>query len=144
MKILIILLTLGFSLPTAAACVWTDTGATARKVVCDSGTEAAPTLVTEGISLGTVATIGIVAQAAAGQTFTAAPAGALHIYVWDNFVGAWARCSDCGEPAITLASERRQAFASFTVGERRGRFAVVPNGVTLSAGNLTIFLTAGR
>ena len=141
---LVAVLCLALSLPAAAACVWSTTGSTARKVVCDSGTEAAPTLITEGITLNTVASIGVVAEAAVGQTFTAAPAGTLRIYIWDEFVGAWARCMDCGEPVITAASERRQAFASFTIGERRGRFALVPNGVTLSAGTLTIYLTAGR
>jgi hypothetical protein len=110
------------------------------KAVCASGTEAAPTLVTEGLSLANLRAISVVAEADAGQTFTAAPTGTLAIYLWDPSVGAWARCRDCGEPVISEASARHQAFAAFDVLGPDGRIAFIPVGVTLSAGGVTLYL----
>lgn len=140
-RVLISVFCLAVSLPAAAACTWSSTGSYRSKVVCTTANEAAPTLVTEGMSLSNLKALSVTAEADAAQTFTAAPAGTLAVYLWDPTVAAWARCRDCGEPTITEASVRRQSFAAFQVLGPTGRIAFVPVGVTVSAGGVTLYLT---
>jgi hypothetical protein len=126
--------------PAYATCTWSSPGPHTAKVVCTTGNESAPTLATEGMPLINVSAVAVVAAADSGQTLSGA--GALHVYVYDPGVGAWARCQDCGEPAVTLSSVRYQAFAPFqALVKRGGRIALVPVGVTVSSGGVTIYLT---
>jgi hypothetical protein len=126
--------------PAYATCTWSSPGPHTAKVVCTTGNESAPTLATEGMPLINVSAVAVIAAADSGQTLSGA--GTLQVYVYDPGVGAWARCQDCGEPAVTLSSVRYQSFAPFSaLVKRGGRIALVPVGVTVSSGGVTIYLT---
>lgn len=140
-KLLAIVAALVLPLTASAACTWTQLEIYAYKVVCTLTTEAAPTLITEGMPLTKLQGVTITAEAANGQTFTAAPAGTVAIYLWNDVAAAWARCRDCIEPTISEASQRRQIFPAYEVLVPRGRMAVAPSGVTVSGGSLTFYLT---
>jgi hypothetical protein len=126
--------------PAYASCTWTSPGPHTAKVVCTTGNESAPTLATEGMPLINVSAVAVIAAADSGQTLSGA--GTLRVYLYDPGVGAWVRCLDCGEPAVSLSSVRYQAFAPFqALVKRGGRIALVPVGVTVSSGGVTIYLT---
>lgn len=154
LKTLVACLAVLVAFPASAACVWTlkhflDTNSAtglSATVVCDSGTEAIPTDATDGIPCAGLTKIMLRAQAASGQTFTAAPAGTIRIAVYSSRAAVgWARCPDCSEPTITEVSVRVQSFAPWTVTCREGdRIAFYPNGVTLSAGALTLYVDGFR
>lgn len=132
---------LAFALSASATCTWTSTGTYSWKVVCTTGNESAPTLVTEGAALPNLKALSVFALADTGQTFTATPSGTVAIYIYDDVAGRWGRCRSCGEPTIDAVSEREDAFPAFTVPvSRNGRFAVVPISVTLSSGGVTFYV----
>jgi hypothetical protein len=138
-RLLAACLALALALSAQADCVWTKTtGPYEAKAVCADGDEPAPALSSDGIPLAGIESIGVTVSADAGQTFTAAPAGTIAVYIRSEQTGRWARCQDCNEGTIKNASVRDQPF-TFTVTHRRGRVAFVPIGVTLSAGGLTIW-----
>jgi hypothetical protein len=144
-KLLAFLVAASLALPAVplAACTWT-TGTTQAIDVCASGNESAPTLATEGFSIDGLQAFTLVAEADTGQTFTAAPAGAIQFYVYDQVVGAWVRAPDL-DVTVSLASARRQAWTGYQIkGRRVSRIAVVPVAVTLSAGGLTLYLLGAR
>lgn len=146
MKILAAVLCLAFSLPAAAACVTSKvaSGTFNWKIVCEDGDEIAPTLVTQGLPLDGLKTITVTAAADSGQTFTATPAGKLAIYLWDPQVALWGRCYDCAEPTIKAISQRTESLGAFDVKGPAGRVMLVPVGVTLSSGGITIYVSGSR
>jgi hypothetical protein len=140
LKTVLAVLTLLVATPSYSACVWSATTTWSAKVVCDSGTEAAPTLITEGISLVNLRSLSISMVADSGQTFTAAPAGMLWFYVWDDVAEMWIHSTDF-DRRVTNASERTQGFTGLSIiGPRGGRVAVRPVGISLSSGKVTVYL----
>lgn len=140
LKFFVILASLAVATPSYSACVWSATSTWSAKVVCDSGTEAAPTLITEGISLVDLRSLSISAVADVSQTFTAAPAGMLWFYIWDDMAAMWVHSTDF-DRRITNASERTQGFTGLSIiGPRGGRIAVRPVGISLSSGKITVYL----
>jgi hypothetical protein len=128
----------------SAACVWSTVSSPyAVKVVCGDGDEVAPTLVTEGLPLASAAFAGaegiaVTACADATKTITS---GTLKAYVWDDAVGAWAR-APLNDIPIPLAGEQCLNLDPLNVIVPRGRIAYIPSVVVLSAGGITIYLTA--
>jgi hypothetical protein len=149
MRICAVALALALPVAASAACVVSTidsvAGTQAYKIMCDTGSEAAsvPTLSTQGISPAGFRYMEITAEAANGQTFTAAPAGTIAIYLYDANVGGWGRCRDCGEPSVKAVSERRESFGAFDV-KGPDRIMLIPLAVTLSGGNLTLYVTFVR
>jgi hypothetical protein len=123
---------------------WSQSNASAWKAVNTTGTEAAPSAATDGADLAFLSGgFTVFAEADNAQTFTASPGGTLQAYLYDDVVGAWARCPDL-DLAISVASQRRQAFSGFNVYSPRGRVAYAPASVTLSGGGVTVYVQGSR
>jgi hypothetical protein len=109
------------------------------KTVCTTGTEQAPTLASEGISLDGVGACGVKLEADADKTLSGS--GDLLAYLYDDITGRWGRC-----PGLDLTSVvsglRQEAFTGFQVISPRGRIAYVPSAVTVSSGGVTIYINA--
>jgi hypothetical protein len=110
------------------ATTWTQdatvpsTQAAVAKAVCTTGTEAAPTLVTEGLDLWSLTGFVVHAEAAAAMT----AGGLLKAYVWNPVTARWNPVPDLD---LTVAALQYQAFAGFAVSSGIGRIAYVPSGV---------------
>jgi len=146
MRRLLAVLGLALAVPVYADCVWSSTGLYSVKVVCGDGDEVAPTLVTEGLSLDVPS--GFFADPAQGFSVTAAAdstrtitSGTLKAYTWDTNAAAWARCPDL-DLTVTEAGGRYLSWSGFTVTSPKGRIAYIPSVVVLSAGGITLYLTA--
>lgn len=96
-------------------------------------TRAAPTLVTEGLSLRDVAGFRVTVCAEATRTLSGA--GTLLAYVWDNALAAWVRNKPLD---LALASVetgvRCAAFPDFETTVASGRVLYATSAVTVSAG----------
>lgn len=113
-----------------------------RSVISTQSTnDSAPTLSSEGMSLQSVAGFTVTLEADAGQTLSGA--GTLACYTWEDTVAGWSRLpdTDITIPA-SVASNRRYGKVSFQVQCPRGRVAFITSGVTVSAGNLTLYMVA--
>lgn len=126
------------------ATTWTENvNGLSAKVVCDSGTGAAPTTAADGMALAftgkPLAAVSLTAEADASQTLSGG--GTLQAYVYDPQAAAWARCPDC-DVAVAVSAVRRQAFSAFDVkvGLPGARVAWIPAGVTVSSGGVTVYL----
>lgn len=135
-KLIAALLALALPLLASASCTWTSIDQYSAKVVCTTGTEAAPTLVTAGVALNMVA-FTLTAEADSGQTLSGA--GTWQAYLWIESAGGWARAPDL-DVTVGVTTLRRQAWAGFTVAGRRGRIAYAPSGVTVSSGGNTLYV----
>lgn len=125
---------------TFASTTWSTTP-TGAKAVCTTGSESAPTLVTEGLRLdasnsGVRAVKSFTVHAETAGTMTAG--GVLQAYLWNptgnSGNGQWNRAPDLDLTVSALAS---QAFPGFTVTSPVGRIAYVPSGVGLA---VTIYI----
>lgn len=92
------------------------------KAACTTGTESAPTLVSQGIDLLGLAGCAVHAEAAAAMT----GGGKLLAYVWEPVVGRWNAAPDLD---LVVSAIQYQAFAGITVPADVGRLAYVPSGV---------------
>lgn len=129
------------------ATTWTATGSRSVKAVCTTGTEAAPTLATEGMQLDSVDGFTLYLAADAGQTITGGTS--LKCYLRNRIDGVWARFADwdvsLGAGNFTV---QETTFAGPSAGkgwpiiDRADRLAFVPSGVTVSSGNVTLFHNA--
>lgn len=134
-KFIAALLALALPLASWASCTWTSIDQYSAKVVCTTGTEAAPTLVSEGVALNMVS-YSLAAEADSGQTLTS---GSWAAYLWIESAGGWARAPDL-DVTVGAAGQRRLAWPGFTVAGRRGRIAYVPASVVVSAGGNTLYV----
>jgi hypothetical protein len=110
------------------------------KAVATTGSESAPSAATDGMDLTMVGAVDVVVCADSGQTVTSG--GTLQVWFYDVDTGLWA-LSDYN---LSVPTGKRCAT---TVGPssgkgipiiaKRGRIAVVPSGVTVSSGSVTIF-----
>ena len=113
--------------------IWTETQGTTSAV-----TKAAPTLITEGMSLEDVDGFRVSVAVDTGVTFSGA--GSLLCYQWDTDLAAWIRNGELdislttGAPTF-VASQRRLAFADQEVKVPSGRVHYACSGVTFSAGS---------
>jgi hypothetical protein len=96
--------------------------AAVAKAVCTTGTEADPTLVTEGLDLWSLTGFAVHAEAAAAMTVD----GLLKAYAWNPVSARWNPVPDLD---LTVAALQYQAFPGFEVTSGIGRIAYVPSGV---------------
>ena len=91
-------------------------------VTTSDGTDAVPTVVTDGIDLEGIEYVQVFLTTSA----TATAGGKLDGYRWNSFTKAWAR-----DPAwdLTTIANTKQSWAPVNVGVRQGRAAWTPNGV---------------
>ncbi len=134
-KILAALLALTLPLLASASCTWSSIDQYSAKVVCTTGTESAPTLVTEGVALNMVS-YSLAGEADSGQTITS---GSWAAYLWIESAGGWARAPDLDVTA-GASGLRRLAWAGFMVAGRRGRIAYVPASLVVSSGGSTLYV----
>lgn len=107
-----------------AAVLWTSTQLL---------TAAAPTLVTEGLSLDSIDGFRVILSAPSGQTL--AGAGTLKAYYWDTTYEEWVRNPDLDiEVTSSHASVRRVVFADQAVFAPVGRLYYAASAVTVSSG----------
>lgn len=90
-KLVAVFLALSLPLAASASCTYTTAaGSSTTKSVCTATTEAAPTLVTEGLSLSGLYAVAVVATASSAWT----AGGTLYAYLWSPQAGAWVRAPD--------------------------------------------------
>ena len=120
---------------------WSRVGSHAVKATCTTGTEAAPSAATDGISLednGGLASIGVHAEAATAMT----EGGFLRAYVYNPVgnvgAGQWNRAPDLDLRVRALGA---QGFPGYSVPNRVGRLAYVPDGVGVA---VVVYLNGTR
>ncbi len=107
------------------------------KATATTGSESAPTVVTEGLSLGSGPSIcGIAVIAETAGTMTAG--GLLNAYVWNPESTSWVRLPDRD---LTVAALAKQAFDGVwvPVATAGSRITWVPSGVGVA---VTIYMNA--
>ena len=134
-KTLAILAALFLPMAASAACVWTTNSITEATVVCGDGDEVAPTLATEGLDTSNCKR-GISVFVYADSTRTFSGAGTVRFYAYDAASGLWGSIPDM-DLTVGTASVRALAFPGVWLASPGGRIAIVPVGVTLSAGGFT-------
>jgi len=122
---------------------WTPASSDASrsaKSVATTGTEAAPAAATDGMNLNAVFVLDVMVCAASGQTIT--DGASLDVYVYDDMVGLWAK----SDMTLTVSTGARCGYArgdspgkGIPILGKRGRIAVVPNGLAVSSGSITIW-----
>ena len=113
---------------------WTEAQALTRS-------PAAPTLITEGMSLVRVSGFRVILSAASGQTLSGA--GSLDCYLWDDTNSAWIRNPDLDiDLAAAHSGVRRVVFPDQEVTVPYGRVLYAANGITVSGGTLTVEIRA--
>lgn len=143
LRLLVALLLVAPSL-ASAACVWSEVSTPyAVKVVCADGDEVAPSAATDGLPLASSPFSGakglvVTAAADASQTITS---GTLKAYVYDVGAAAWARIPEL-DLTVSEAGNRYVSWSGMTVTVPKGRIAYIPSVVVLSAGGITLYLTA--
>lgn len=110
-----------------------DNRGRAIKAACTTGTESAPTLVTEGIDLRGLSSLSVAVETAGTMT----AGGTLQAYVWNPVTAQWNRCPALDLTVQALAS---QAFPTLRVEAGFGRFTYVPNGVGVAC---SIYVVGG-
>lgn len=123
--------------PAFAATTWTaDTTTPYRtsKAVCTTGTEAAPSVATQGLPLNGLAGFTVHAEAAAAMT----AGGVLQAYLWNPVTARWNRAPDLD---LTVSAVQWQSFAGFQVAAGTGRIAYVPSGIGQA---VNIYVIGGR
>lgn len=136
MKKFLVALALAAALPLSAlaSCTYTAPDANTVKSVCTTTTEAAPTLVTEGLSLSGVRAFNVVATASSAWT----AGGTLNAYIWSAQAGAWVRAPDFD---LTLPATTGQAWQAVFVPVNQGsRIDYKPSVV--GAVTTTIYMVA--
>jgi hypothetical protein len=135
-KLAVALLLSLFALHASAATTWSNGawlfGGPGSTVIatCSTGTESAPTLATQGISLANLA--GFVVHAETAGTMTAG--GLLKAYLYNAETGSWISAPDLD---LTVQALAKQSFSGFTVTAPAGRIAYVPSGVGVA---VTIYI----
>jgi hypothetical protein len=105
-----------------AATTWASSGVGVT-ATCTTGTEAAPTLATQGMSLEGLDSFVVVVK----STASAFSAGTLDAYIYDLVSASWSRAPDLD--LTVKAGLTQQAFYGFRVTAPRGRIAFIPNGL---------------
>jgi hypothetical protein len=111
---------------------YSPTGRLSVKAVCTTGTELAPTLVTEGMSLEGVSGFVVHAQAAGAMT----AGGKLLCHLWNTKTLRWNPCPDLN---LTVVAAQYQSFVGFAVPAPVGRVSYVPSGVGVA---VDVYITA--
>ena len=105
---------------------WQELQGTASPV-----TKAAPTLVTEGMSLDMVDGFRVMISSAAATTLSGA--GTLNAYLWDNDIDEWVRNPDL-DISVSTSGVRRFVYADQEVKVPSGRVYYAATGITFSGG----------
>lgn len=112
------------------AIVWTETTRVSVQGVADTGTEAAPVALIDGLELSDV--LGFAVHVESGSAFAG---GTLDAYLLNEVTGNWNR-----SPELDLAVDAAlsaQGFSGFEVSSPSSRIAYIPNGI---AAALTIYI----
>ena len=144
-RALIALAALCFTVPAYAACVWTAPSTFVGVNTCGDGDEVAPAAATEGLALSSafytsVKGLTVTAAADSGATITS---GTLKAYVYNENAAAWARVPEL-DLTVSEAGSRYVSWSGMTVTVPKGRIAWVPSVVVLSAGGITVYVTASN
>jgi hypothetical protein len=106
-------------------------------------TESAPAGAGEGLDLDGTGHFDAWLEADVGETLSGT--GILRGYRYEPAIGAWTRMPSADTFIPDLAAgQRRVLVGAFDVINRRGRFALMADGVGVSAGGLTLYLVATR
>jgi hypothetical protein len=110
------------------------------KAVATTGSESAPSAATEGMDLTTVGAVDVIVCADSGQTITAG--GTIQVWFYDVDVGLWA----LSDYSLSVPTTKRcattlgpSAGKGIPIIAKRGRIALVPSGMTVSSGGLTLY-----
>jgi len=101
-----------------------------------AATDAAPTIITDGIPILGMTSVGLTIECDVGQTILAA-AGVLDLYLWDDLVGAWSYVMYQGIQIPQEVVGRRRFTTAISIANARGRMAYICNGLSLSGGGIT-------
>lgn len=140
------LLLLAPSLAEAAAATCTPVPPASRSVacVCASGTCDAPTgapTASTALYLDAPTTVEIYVSADSSQTLTAG-AVTLLVYRYDEALARWAQAPSLTVTLTSPGSVRDLYGEGFTINSSRGYLLVIPSGVAVSSGGVTIRLLA--
>jgi hypothetical protein len=108
-------------------------------------TEDTPTTNAElGVNASDVTSCTVTVEA--DNTRTLSGAGTLDLWSYDYDIGAWLPVYTAAgvrvQLAVTASSVRRATYETVQFpGNQHGRFMYIPNSVTVSAGNLTVYHT---
>lgn len=131
-KLVAALLAVLLPLASWASCTYATAGGSSTTVAtCTTTTEAAPTLVTEGISLAGLAGLTVVVK----STGTMTAGGTFQAYLWELNSASWVRAPDLDLTAQALAG---QAWPGFLITVPQGRLDYKPTGT--GANTTTIYL----
>ncbi len=121
-------------------------GGTSVKSV-QATTEAAPVAGTEstaGINLTGVSALTFWLEADSGQTI-AADTGVFDFYQADGDLGFWAYLPGVIVPvAPGSTGKRRVQIGTMPIDNGRGRLAAIANGLSVSSGGITLYMTATK
>ena len=112
------------------AIAWTTPTNVSAQGVADTGTEAAPVALTDGLGLSNI--FGFSIHVESGSAFAG---GTLEGYLLNEVTGSWNRAPDL-DIAVD-ASLLKQGFAGFEVSSPSSRVSYVPNGI---AAGLTMYI----
>ena len=107
-----------------ASCVAADTSSAFTDTECTASTE--------GAKLDGIAFCTVYVSAASGQTLSGA--GTVDFYLYDPFLGRWAKDLVNSGASQTHTAARDAVVAQLWVGGSRGRICPVVNGITASGG----------
>lgn len=110
------------------ATAWTFPKNMVALATCTSGSESAPTLVTEGLALSPVKGRPVGSLVVHGEAAGAQTVGTYRAYLWNPVTARWNRATDLD---IVNTTDRYQASSGIVVpgAYTGGRIAYVPNGV---------------
>lgn len=118
------------------AVTWTKIGERSVKATGMVTTEAAPTLATDGMDVAGMGSFSLTLECDVGQTFSSA-AGQLDVYWFDPLIATWSYVGNAFQQIPPEAAGKRRFTLVLDVQNARGRIALIPNGVVVSAGGLT-------
>lgn len=120
------------------AATWTQIGTGEVKATGLAATDVEPSSSTDGMDIRGLRSFAFTIECDVGQTFLSA-AGHFDIFWFDPFVGAWSFVVDAAQQVPPEAATRRRVTFVLDILNRRGRIALIPNGLALSAGGLTAY-----
>jgi hypothetical protein len=148
---IIVALAVLLAAPTYATTTWAVASSSATrsvKATCTTGSEAAPSatpsaLAPVGVNLDTVAAVFLYLQAGSGQTVAS---GWIQCYLYSPLVATWATLPVTYALSSTAVRTQSPQGDSPGIGipviGMRGWLACVPSSVTVSSGNVTMWMLA--
>lgn len=141
MRKLLVVLMLALPMAATATCTWTQTDPKNGYVVCTTANESAFASNTSAASgwMFSSCSRGITFFACADSGQTLSGAGTLTVYTYNVVAALWGAYPDQNMTATASGQRCQQFDAKWTAVTSPGRIAVLPIGVTVSGGGLTIY-----